>query len=171
MPVPGGLKAWRDIHESRDSRWEPGSRSRAATARNDMNESLLFGGFLFVLGVVFVTLGAIQFFQGRRRRRHWRPAEGTVIGPHDRDLKTDHEDPARPIIRFEDDRGVSHTFESDWTMAGLPGIGSKVRVLYDPYHPDRAIYHTGFSTLFMPLVIILAGIAVLRVAAYYLLDK
>jgi uncharacterized membrane protein len=131
--------------------------------------SNILGIILSIIGIVVVIIGVSSSYKNRHRMTHWRLAEGVIIGPFEK-FRNDAEDPAYPVIEFQDETGLAYSFQSDWTMSGLPGIGSKVQVLYDPQNPENAIYHTGYSTHFMPIMLILAGIAVIRVAVYYLLD-
>lgn len=132
--------------------------------------SLNIKGVIFlIVGAVFFILGVTNYFKGRNRKREWRLAEGAIVGPPEKYLR-DAENPAYPVIEFKDLYGNLHTFKSDWTMSGVPKPGSKVQVLYDPKNPKNAIYHTRYSTYFIPIIFILAGIAFIRVAIYYLLD-
>jgi len=131
-----------------------------------MISSLILGSIFLVLGVTVGTLGIISFSQARTRMKEWHRTEGIIVGPIT-NFRNDTEDPEYPIIEFRDSTGQVYTFKSDWTMSGLPRPGSKVQVLYNPMNPKDAIYHTEYSTYFIPILLILGGITMLRVAFYY----
>ena len=93
--------------------------------------SNILGIALLIIGIVVVIISVSSFTKSRERMKNWRLAEGTIIGPFEK-FSNDAEDPAYPIIEFQDESGDAYAFKSDWTMSGLPGMGSKVNVLYDP---------------------------------------
>ena len=103
-----------------------------------MIASIILGSIFFILGVVVGTLGIISFSQARTRTKEWHLTDGIIVGPIT-NFRNDTEDPEYPIIEFRDSTGQVYTFKSDWTMSGLPGLGSKVQVLYNTMNPKDAI--------------------------------
>ena len=111
------------------------------------------------LGVVLLTLGAINEFQWRRRLWNHVSLTGRVV-----ELYTDHGDSCYPEIEYEF-QGQQKKFRSSFSMIATPAIGEKVRVVTDQYG-DNAEYFTNQTRWYFTAIPIVAGLVALAIAFF-----
>jgi len=113
-----------------------------------------------VLGVMMALLALIVFVRQRRKYARYRRTTGQVIAI-EKDFDGDHQT-LKPIIRFKPDGCVEDTTFESSTNANFAAlyVGERVRILYDPERPARAII-AGWRQYFWPALTLCVAIGLL----------
>ena len=95
---------------------------------------LIFGGLAFGFWLAGRTMERrIADLEGRGR---W--VDGVVVARPELRAGGDAEYMAQLVAEFRDERGAVHHVRSGGGSSAFPGIGSRVRILYDPARPSDA---------------------------------
>lgn len=119
---------------------------------------LVAGALLSVLGLVTLVNLPKEFLDARREDREATRATGHVIelveeppGPGG-----DSDSSWHPVVRFEDEDGREHVFESRFgTIHTRWKVGDPIAIAYPPSKPEAARLDTAFAAYHTVLVVLL----------------
>jgi hypothetical protein len=143
------------------------------------------GLFCWIAGALFIIPGFLAIRGTYLRMRTWAAVSGTVIGykevqqgpRYDPQGKMDKRFRSRtgigtpnwrmaydPLVQFAPADGEMITFTSPGSNRKSFRIAAVVRVLYDPKAPENATIRSFSALLLMPIVAIVAGVTLFRIA-------
>ena len=122
-------------------------------------------------GLGLIWLGILSIRKVLVRTRHWKRASGVIVGEeHIQSYRTEGSYTfIYPKVRFQPEGEVPVEFVGSHGSMAPCRIGKKVRVLYDPADPGKAMVQS--LTNFVPAVILLffgIGFAGIFLAALFL---
>ena len=121
----------------RPARSSPSPRPRVhhRLRRTDRALAWSFLVLLFITGSVLVVIG-LHTRAEEQPRAGWITTTGTVIGFH-RVSRIRGDDVNRDVVSFSDQAGLQYRITAP-AGAGTMGVGTPVRVAYDPRNPSAA---------------------------------
>jgi hypothetical protein len=130
-------------------------------------------GFMVLVGMICLAVGAIQLLRQVWFVLHARVAEGEVVGFEQRQAATGPGRPARPfhypVVAFRTESGqvveFTHSVGTTWSAYRE---GQAVPVLYHPRNPKQAIIRSFFAQWGGCLIALVVGVVFLSIGAVLL---